>query len=48
MKKSILEIYALAVCFLALVCFVIALGLGVYDLIQIANPGFTINAYEYD
>ncbi len=48
MKKSILEIYALAVCFVALVCFVIALGIGVYDLIQIANPVFTINAYEYD
>ena len=48
MKKSILEIYALAVCFVALVCFVIALGIGVYDLVQIANPEFTINAYEYE
>ena len=48
MKKPILEMYALAVCFVALVCFVIALGIGVYDLIQIANPVFTINAYEYD
>jgi len=48
MKKSILEIYALAVCFLALLCFVIALGIGVYDLIQIANPEFTISAYEYE
>ena len=48
MKKSILEMYALAVCFVALVCFVIALGIGVYDLIQIANPVFTINAYEYN
>ena len=48
MKKPLLEIYALAVCFVALMCFVIALGIGVYDLIQLANPGFTINAYEYD
>ena len=48
MKKSILEIYALAVCFVALLCFVIALGIGVYDLIQIANPEFTLNAYEYE
>ncbi len=47
MKKPILEIYALAVCFVALVCLIIALGIGVYDLIQIANPEFTINAYEY-
>ncbi len=48
MKKSILEIYAFAVCFVALVCFVIALGIGVYDLIQIANPEFTITAHEYE
>ena len=48
MKKSILEIYALAVCFVALGCLVIALGIGVYDLIQIANPEFTLNAYEYE
>ncbi len=48
MKKSILEIYAFAVCFVALVCSVIALGIGVYDLIQIANPEFTIPAYEYE
>lgn len=48
MKKSILEIYALAVCFVALVCVVIALGIGVYDLIQIATSEFTISAHEYE
>ena len=48
MKKSTLEIYALAVCFIALVCFVVALGIGLYDLIQIASPEFTLNAYEYE
>ena len=48
MKKSILEIYALAVCFVALLCFVIALGIGVYDLIQITNPELTLNAYEFE
>jgi len=48
MKKSMLEIYALAVCFIALVCFVVALGIGLYDLIQIASPEFTLNAYEYE
>ena len=48
MKRSILEIYALAVCFVALLCFVIALGIGAYDLIQITNPEFTLNAYEYE
>ncbi len=48
MKKSMLEIYALAVCFIALVCFVVVLGIGLYDLIQIASPEFTLNAYEYE
>ena len=48
MKKSILEIYALAVCFVTLICFVVALGIGIYDLIQILNPAFTLNAYEYE
>ena len=48
MKQSILEIYALAVCFVTLVCFVIALGIGVYDLIEIANPEVTITSWEYD
>lgn len=43
-----LEIYALSVCFVTLVCFVIALGIGIYDLIQIASPAFTLNAYEYE
>lgn len=48
MRKSILEIYALAVCFVALVCFVVATGIGFYDLIQITSPEFTLNAYEYE
>lgn len=48
MKKSILEIYALAVCFATVVCFVIALGVSIYDAIRIANPEFTINSYEYN
>ena len=48
MKKSILEIYALSVCFVTLLCFVIALGIGIHDLIQIGNPEFTMNPYEYE
>lgn len=48
MKRSILEIYALAVCFVTLICFVVALGIGIYDLIQIMNPAFTLNPYEYE
>ena len=48
MKKSFVEIYALAVCFVTLLCFVIALGVGIYDLLQVAFPEFTLNAYEYE
>jgi hypothetical protein len=48
MKKSILEIYALAVCFATIVCFVVALGIALYDVIQIANPEFTLNSNEYN
>jgi hypothetical protein len=38
MGKSLVEIYALAVCFFAIICFVIALGIGVYDIIELSNP----------
>ena len=48
MKRALVEVYALAVCFVTLVCFVIALGIGIYDLIQIVNPEFTISSYTYD
>jgi hypothetical protein len=48
MKKTILEIYALAVCFATIVCFVIALGIALYDVIQIAKPEFTLSSHEYN
>lgn len=48
MKKSLLEIYALAVCFATIVCFVVTLGILIYDLVQIANPEFTMNSHEYN
>ena len=47
MKRNLVEIYALAICFLAVVCFIVAAGLGIYDVIQIVKPGFTISSYEY-
>ena len=47
-KKSILEISALSVCFVTLLCFVIALGIGIHNLIQIGNPECTMNPYEYE
>ncbi|MBS0358374.1 MAG: hypothetical protein JSS53_03770 [Proteobacteria bacterium] len=47
MKKSILEIYALAVCFVVIICFSVTLGRGIYDVIQIVNPSFTLSSWEY-
>ena len=48
MTRPSVETYGLAVCFTALLCFVIALGVGLYDLLQIASPEFTLNAYEHE
>ena len=48
MKKSILEIYALAVCFVTVICFVVCLGISGYSLIQIEKPDFTMKSYEYN
>jgi hypothetical protein len=48
MRKTILEIYALAVCFFTVACFVISLGVGLYDLIEIVDPEFTLGGYEYE
>lgn len=47
MKKSILEIYALAVCFATVVCFVVASGIAIYNIVEITNPEFTLTAHEY-
>jgi hypothetical protein len=44
--RSLIQIYALAVCFATLMCFVVALGIAIYDAIQIAAPGFTAVYYE--
>lgn len=47
MKKSLLEIYALAVCFVMVICFAVALGIGVYDLLKMVNPKMTLKSYAY-
>ncbi|MCP4489398.1 MAG: hypothetical protein GY820_19115 [Gammaproteobacteria bacterium] len=48
MKKTVLEIYALAVCFFAVACFVIALGLIIWNGIELSFPEFTINQRPYE
>ena len=48
MKKTILEIYALTVCFVTVICFIVALGIGFYSLVQISNPSFTLDSWQYN
>ena len=48
MKKTVLEIYALAVCFFTVACFVVTLGIALFDVIQVANPEFTLDRYRFE
>lgn len=48
MRRTILEVYALAVCFVTVVCMVVTVGVGAYSLIQIVRPDFTMSAWSYD
>src|SRR3954463_10270026 len=46
MSRSLIQLYALTVCFCTLMCGVIALGVAAYDLVRIATPRFTVtNSY---
>ena len=47
MKKSLLEIYALAICFVTIICFAVVLGIGLYDVLEMSNPEMTIKSYQY-
>ena len=48
MRKTILEIYALAVCFLALACLVVLLGFAIWNFIGLTAPAFTIDQQQYE
>lgn len=48
MKKNILEIYSLAVCFIAVVCFVFVSAVAIYDAVQVINPEFTLSRHQYE
>lgn len=41
MPRSLIQVYALTVCFCTLMCGVVALGVAAYDVVRIAAPGFT-------
>ena len=46
MRRSAFQIYALAVCFATLMCFVVCLGIGLYDVVRMAVPGFTLSGWQ--
>ncbi|HLC16750.1 MAG TPA: hypothetical protein VJL89_11050, partial [Thermodesulfovibrionia bacterium] len=46
--KSKLEIYALSVCFTAVVSLVISVGIAGYSVFEILTPELTMSSYEYD
>ena len=46
--RSKLEVYALAVCFAAVVCLVISAGIGGYAIIRIIQPELTLKKWDYD
>ncbi len=48
MKKNLVEIYALAVCFFTVACFVIVAGMTAWDVVQLSAPEFTINNDQYE
>ena len=48
MKKTLLEIYALLICFGAVVCFSIWTGIGAYSLVGTFNPELTVNSWVYE
>jgi len=41
------RIYALAVCFVSIVCVAITSGIAIYDVVQITFPSFTVNEAYY-
>lgn len=48
MKKTILEIYALAVCFFTVACFVVTLGFASWDIVELSAPEFTISSHQFE
>ncbi len=48
MKKTLLETYALAVCFASMICISISSGVILYDVVEINYPEVTIESYMLD
>lgn len=48
MRKSLVEIYALAVCFFTVACFVVVLGMTAWNVVELSAPEFTISSNTYE
>lgn len=48
LMKTNIEIYALAVCFVSVLCLVVLFGAAGYSTFQILTPEMTMSSYKYD
>lgn len=48
MKRSLLEIYALSVCFVTVISVSVLSGYALYNVVQVAAPEVTLGGYEYN
>jgi len=48
MKKTILEIYALSICFIATIFLIFHLSEGLYNFIGVVSPDLTMSSYKYE
>ena len=48
MKRSLVQIYALGVCFICAACMAISISFFLYGIAQIAVPSFTLSGYQYE
>ena len=48
MKRTLLELYGLAVCFFTVACAVIVLGMAIWDIVSISAPNFSLSGNEWE
>ena len=48
MKKSLVEIYGMLVCFITVVVFIFAICSALYNLVRLSNPQLTLDGYQYE
>jgi hypothetical protein len=47
MDNPYVRVYALLVCFFSIICLTISTGMGLYELVKIADPELTLSPYRY-